>query len=137
MFADILSAIPHRVSADDVYRGYFIPRDSVVLGNAWALLHDDALFPDPFTFKPERFGPDADPAAIEAIDYAFGFGRRVCPGRWMAQSFTWITIASVLAAFTLEKTRNADGHFIEPTAAYSPGILAYVYRTYTSKSGLH
>ncbi|KZV77325.1 cytochrome P450 [Peniophora sp. CONT] len=117
-------AIPHRVAADDVYRGYFIPRDSIVLGNAWGLLHDDALFPDPFSFKPERFGPDADPAVIEAVDYAFGFGRRVCPGRWMAQCFTWITIASVLAAFTLEKTRDANGEFIEPTAAYSPGILA-------------
>lgn len=102
-----------------------------MLGNAWALLHDDALFPDPFYFKPERFGPDADPAVTEAIDYAFGFGRRVCPGRWMAQSFTWITIASVLAAFKLEKPRDANDNLIEPTAAYSPGILEYVHPFYT------
>ena len=64
---------------------------------------------------------------MEAIDYAFGFGRRVCPGRWMAQSFTWITIASVLSAFTLEKVRDENGDFVEPSAAYTPGILAYAH----------
>ena len=28
-------AIPHRLMEDDVYNGYFLPKDSIVLGNAW------------------------------------------------------------------------------------------------------
>jgi hypothetical protein len=90
------------------------------------ILHDDRLFPDPFTFKPERFtGPDVDPRVPAAVDYAFGFGRRVCPGRWMAHSFVWIIVASVLSAFRIEKVVR-DGQVIEPTGAFSPGILACV-----------
>ncbi len=140
---------------DDVYNSYFLPKNSVVLGNAWcafslslrpcrpihdvergffyflvfpfrAILHDDRLFPDPFTFKPERFiGPDVDPRVPAAVDYAFGFGRRVCPGRWMAHSFVWIVVASVLSSFRIEKPVR-DGRIIEPTGAMSPGILACV-----------
>jgi hypothetical protein len=30
-----LSAIPHYVAVEDEYRGYRIPADSVVVGNAW------------------------------------------------------------------------------------------------------
>ena len=114
---------------DDVYNGYFLPKDSIILGNAWcarltvaflsrvrvdakkifvftprAILHDDRLFPDPFTFKPERFtDPNVDPRVPVAVDYAFGFGRRVCPGRWMAHAFVWVVVASVLSAFKIEK----------------------------------
>ena len=128
---------------DDIYNGYFIPKDSIILGNAWyvfcprrqksdranvevgrAILHDDRLFPDPFTFKPERFiGPNVDPRVPTAVDYAFGFGRRVCPGRWMAHSFIFIVVASVLAAFRIEKAVR-DGRIVEPTGAFTPGILA-------------
>jgi Cytochrome P450 len=91
-----------------------------------AILHDDALFPDPFTFKPERFiDPNMDPRVPAAVDYAFGFGRRVCPGRWMAHSFVWIVVASVLSTFQIEKAVR-NGRVIEPTGAFSPGILACV-----------
>jgi cytochrome P450 len=89
-------------------------------------LHDDRLFPDPFTFKPERFiGPDVDPRVHPAVDYAFGFGRRVCPGRWMAHAFVWVVVASVLSAFRIEKAVR-DGRVIEPTGAFTPGILSCV-----------
>jgi cytochrome P450 len=91
-----------------------------------AILHDDRLFPDPLTFKPERFtDPNVDPRVPAAVDYAFGFGRRVCPGRWMAYSFIWIVTASVLSAYRIEKAVR-DGRVVEPTGAYSPGILACV-----------
>lgn len=28
-------AVPHRTMADDEYRGYFIPKGSIVIGNSW------------------------------------------------------------------------------------------------------
>lgn len=117
-------AIPHRLMEDDVYNGYFLPKNSIILGNAWAILHDDRLFPDPFTFKPERFtDPNVDPRVPAAVDYAFGFGRRVCPGRWMAHSLVFIVVASVLSTFRIERAVR-DGRAIEPSGAYTPGILA-------------
>jgi cytochrome P450 len=117
-------AIPHVAAQNDVYRGYFIPKGAIIMGNAWAICHDEKLFPDPFSFKPERFlDPNLDPRAHAAVDHAFGFGRRMCPGRYMAYGFVWITMAGVLATFDIEKPRDKNGVVIEPSGKYSGGIL--------------
>jgi len=36
-----LLAIPHLVSQDDVYRGYSIPKDTIVIANSWLVLTVD------------------------------------------------------------------------------------------------
>ena len=38
-----------------------------------------------------------------AMEYAFGFGRQVCPGCWMAHAFVSVVVASVLSAFHIRK----------------------------------
>ncbi|KAJ7142240.1 cytochrome P450 [Mycena epipterygia] len=116
--------VPHFLAVEDEYRGYRIPAGSVVFGNVWAILQNE-MYPDPNAFKPERFlrdgklNPDVrDPQA------AFGFGRRICPGRHMAMSSVWITIASVLAVFEITKPVGDDGQIIEPSFEYSPGLFS-------------
>ncbi|KAF8258557.1 cytochrome P450 [Lactarius quietus] len=74
--------IPHRVTKDDTYEGYLIPAGSMVIGNAGAMLHDPATFPEPSHFKPERW---LAPGAPVFPDVVFGFGRRECSGRYMAR----------------------------------------------------
>jgi hypothetical protein len=37
-------AIPHRLVEDDVYNGYFIPKDSIVIGNAWYTSFSTGLY---------------------------------------------------------------------------------------------
>ncbi|KAF8799114.1 cytochrome P450 [Phlegmacium glaucopus] len=113
--------IPHRTTEDDVYEGYHIPNGSIVIFNSWAMLHNEAEYPDPFAFKPERFLKDGrldsrvrDPATI-----AFGFGRRICPGNHIAFSTLWLTAASVLATFQLSKPVDKDGRVIEPSRQYT------------------
>ncbi|KAJ7625701.1 cytochrome P450 [Roridomyces roridus] len=117
-------AVPHRLSVEDEYRGYRIPAGSVVVGNAWALLHDETVYPDPHTFKPERFllNGQLDPSARDP-EAAFGFGRRRCPGRHMADSSMWITIASILAAFDITKAVDEEGKIIEPSYEYASGVV--------------
>jgi len=43
----------------------------------------------------------------------------------MAHSFVWIVVASVLSTFRIEKAVR-DGCVIEPSGAFTPGILACV-----------
>ena len=39
----------HYVTQDDWYNGYFIPKDSVIMANWWAIHYDEKYYPDPFT----------------------------------------------------------------------------------------
>jgi cytochrome P450 len=75
--------VPHCARQDDYYEGHFIKKGTMVFGNIWALLRDEMTYgKDTDKFIPERwltqdgtFNPDMD------TDAAFGFGRRICPGK--------------------------------------------------------
>ncbi|KAF9482335.1 cytochrome P450 [Pholiota conissans] len=120
-------ALPHRLVADDEYNGYFLPSGSVVVGNSWAILHDKSTYgEDVDTFRPERFLRDDQPdPEIPYPDAAFGFGRRMCPGQDMAWSSMWLTIASVLFLFDVQKATGDDGVPIEPSGKYTSGMQIY------------
>ena len=58
----------------DMYRGYLIPKGSIVLPNIWLFLHDPTLYPDPEEFIPERH-LGSEPA-VDPRMFCYGFGRR-------------------------------------------------------------
>ncbi|KAF8504989.1 cytochrome P450 [Hysterangium stoloniferum] len=92
-------SLPHRLMQDDIVGQYFIPAGTIVIGNSWGILHSGAMYgPDPMAFKPERF---LDSPAMKDPAAAFGFGRRVCPGRPLAENALFITIASILHVFNI------------------------------------
>lgn len=55
--------------------------------------------------------------------FVFGFGRRICPGRRLADSTLFLAIAKVLAAFDVSKARDAEGREIEPEIGIGPGAV--------------
>ncbi|KAJ7290617.1 cytochrome P450 [Mycena rebaudengoi] len=114
---------PHFLEVEDVYRGYRIPAKSVVFANVWAISHEERTYSDPDAFKPERFlnGKFDDP--IRDVQSAFGFGRRICPGRHVAASSIWITVVSILAMFDITKEIGEDGQPIEPSYEYEGGLI--------------
>ncbi|KAJ7164332.1 cytochrome P450 [Mycena filopes] len=117
-------AIAHYLNVPDVFRGYSIPANSVVLGNSWAILHNEDVYPDPEAFKPERFLLDGHlNPAVPDPDAAFGFGRRLCPGRHMATASLWSCIASILATFDITKALDEQGHEIEPSYEFESGFI--------------
>ncbi|KAJ7092249.1 cytochrome P450 [Mycena epipterygia] len=118
--------VPHFLATEDEYRGYRLPAGSIVIGNTWAILHDEVMYPDPYAFKPERFLLDGkpNPAVKDPDCAAFGFGRRICPGRHMARSSIWITMTSILATFNIDKAVDEAGHIIEPTFEYLTALVS-------------
>ncbi|KAJ7498204.1 cytochrome P450 [Mycena galericulata] len=116
--------IPHFLPVEDEYKGYRLPAGSIVIPNAWAILHDETIYPEPHAFRPERFllGGKPNPA-MNYPDAAFGFGRRICPGRHMASSSVWISVVSVLSTFDITKAVGDDGQVIEPTHEYFPALI--------------
>lgn len=113
----------HVSTQADRYDCYSIPKGSILLPNIWAMLHGDAVYLEPAIFKPERFlgkGPELDPTTV-----CFGFGRRVCPGRHVADLTLWLENACSLAVFDIKKQVDKDGVEITPELNFTPGVISY------------
>ncbi|TFK97041.1 cytochrome P450 [Pterulicium gracile] len=118
--------IPHRSSEDDMVDGYLIPKDTIVFGNTWKILHDPKLYGEDFmVFNPERFLPK-DGAAMppDPVVACFGYGRRICPGRHFAMNNLFIVMSSILATFNIAKALDANGKEIEPGLEFSTGTVS-------------
>lgn len=71
-------------------------------------------------FMPERYlgdKPEQDP-----MEFAFGFGRRICPGRYLADAAVWIIMAKLLAAFDVLPPVK-DGKPFIPPIVMTPGLV--------------
>ncbi|KAG7087582.1 hypothetical protein E1B28_013536 [Marasmius oreades] len=79
-------------------------------------------------FNPDRFmkkpGKDLPPHPEE---FAFGFGRRVCPGRHLADNSLWIAMVYLLATFNMKKALDSQGNEIEPVVKYTDGTVSHPY----------
>ncbi|KAF5365972.1 hypothetical protein D9758_006610 [Tetrapyrgos nigripes] len=138
MYPSVPFGVPHYSVADDVYEGYFIPKGTTVVGNAWAILHDENLYPDPLTFNPDRFlktepqrgAPSAKhPLNPDPELYAFGFGRRICPGRHLALDTSWLVLACLLATCSITRISSDNtepkSEVIDPIADFIDGLIAH------------
>ncbi|KAF9261871.1 cytochrome P450 [Marasmius fiardii PR-910] len=118
--------VAHATVSDDVYEGYLIPGGSTVIPNIWAVLHDESLYgPDVLNFNPDRFMKEGKNLPPNPELIAFGFGRRICPGRYLAINSVWLAITYLLANFTMSKEIDKDGEEIEPVVAYTEGLLSH------------
>ncbi|GAV99790.1 cytochrome P450 1 [Lentinula edodes] len=136
--------LPHVSIEDDFYRGYHIPKGSkhrslkpirlTSVQDVWlyptygmAMNRDPDVYTEPDRFLPERYS-ESPTGPFESINniYAFGFGRRVCAGRHMAENTIWLTIASVLATFTLGKAKDGKGNEIDIPGEYTDQFFRYI-----------
>lgn len=120
-------SVPHCTSADDEYRGFFIPKGSVVFAAAWSILHNPVEFPDPESFNPDRFLKDGklNPDVLDPTVACFGFGRRICAGRYFALNQLYSTVATVLHIFNISPALDDKGHPIPVEPHMSSGIVSY------------
>ncbi len=76
------------------------------------VLHDPNMYPDPDTFKPERFiNPDGSLCEDPVLTSTFGFGKRICPGRHLADATLFIVVASLLSVFKIEKDNGGPADY--------------------------
>lgn len=102
---------------------YRIPARTTVLVNTWSILHNPNFYNDPARFLPERFLAESPPPIPEA--YAFGFGRRICPGTHVAQQSMWLSISNILANFTITKAKDENGVEITPDERYTADVISH------------
>lgn len=64
----------------------------------------------------------------------YGWGRRICPGRFFADSSVWFAAATILACFDLSCPMDADGKHIVPSDEMRSGLVAYVATSFAFHS---
>jgi cytochrome P450 len=99
---------PHYTTAPVVYKRIHIPANSVVCLQQYPIHYDSTVFPDPQSFKPERYlnhphgsGHYAAGSASSRDHWAFGAGRRICSGVHLAENSMFIVLAKLLWAFEI------------------------------------
>jgi cytochrome P450 len=110
------SGVPHQTTEDDWYEGMFIPKGTICITNIWHMNRD----PEIFGKYTERFDParyidasgDIAPGMSEIKEqghFTYGFGRRNCVGRHMADNSLFINFAVLLWATKIEPKKDASG----------------------------
>lgn len=150
----VMGGTPHATITDDHYNGHFIPKGTTIMGNLWAIHHNEKYFKDSHNFIPERYlspGEDGtEPYPHSDGHSAFGWvsrpdpcispclfvclcgqlinlstqGRRICPGKKLAENTLFITITQILWGFNISKARDqTTGEEIVPNIfAYTDGF---------------
>ncbi|KAF9263362.1 cytochrome P450 [Marasmius fiardii PR-910] len=112
-----IMGIPHSSDEEDYYDDYLIPKNSVVVGNVWAIHMDPVTYPNPFAFNPERFLEDKNqqagvnkwnsgPDSKDRDHFVFGWGRRFCVGQQLAENSLFLVLARIIWAFDLQVPRD-------------------------------
>ncbi|KAJ3553829.1 hypothetical protein NM688_g3409 [Phlebia brevispora] len=125
--------VPHRVMVEDDYLGFRIPEGSMIVPNIWSMSHDVEDYTNPEAYDPDRFCKNGriDPDVRDPATYVFGFGRRICPGRYFAQDNLLLTFASILAVFNIRAALGEDGrpvHLSPESAASGEGLFYHPER---------
>ncbi|KAM0345846.1 hypothetical protein ACHAPU_006200 [Fusarium lateritium] len=116
--------VVHTADEDIHYKEFFIPKGASLLPATWWFLHDPAIFSDPASFDPDRYlEPRNEPDPKFA---SFGFGRRVCPGRFLADESLFISISRLLSVFHIKKAVDGRGDEIEPDIGITSGMIAHL-----------
>ncbi|KAH8100146.1 CyP450 monooxygenase [Cristinia sonorae] len=118
--------VPHMVISDDSYNGFHIPKGSLIIPDVWSILHNEEDYPDPDEFKPERFLDEQgniDPKVRDPATIIFGFGRRVCLGRYFSNNTLSILIASILHVFDITAGVDATGQTVELSTVMEGGAI--------------
>ncbi|KAL4252991.1 cytochrome P450 family protein [Abortiporus biennis] len=125
--------IPHYSTQDDWYNGYLIPKGTIVISNIWGINRDVGIYGDDVEeFNPSRF-LDSDGNIFLSAKLSdtrgdghssFGFGKRVCAGKNLAEDNLHMFMAYMLWALNIQPARNERGETIlfSPSDFHNTGI---------------
>ncbi|KAI9264097.1 cytochrome P450 [Phascolomyces articulosus] len=126
--------LPHEASQDIEVNGYLIPKGASIVCDMRALHRDPALFLDPDTFIPDRYVNERSKPMYTSANmgpemrdhYNFGFGRRVCPGAYLAELEIFNVWVRLYSRCLVEPAKDAFGLPVYPDLddIYNAGITS-------------
>ncbi|XP_076110154.1 cytochrome P450 10-like isoform X1 [Mytilus galloprovincialis] len=99
----ITFATSRHIDDDLEVNQYIIPAGTHVQGNLYAMYHDPKLYPDPESFKPERWlDGEMDRKFKSLSNLVWGHGARMCIGKRFAEQEMYIMLTKIIQNFKLE-----------------------------------
>ncbi|GMH20201.1 hypothetical protein Nepgr_022042 [Nepenthes gracilis] len=112
-------SLPRVTSEPCEVNGYYIPKNTRLFVNVWAIGRDPELWENPHEFNPERFlsGKNAniEPRGNDFELIPFGSGRRICAGIRMGIAIVQYVVGTLVHSFDW---KLSDGVEIEMEAAF-------------------
>ncbi|KAI8352157.1 cytochrome P450 [Choanephora cucurbitarum] len=101
--------LPHSASSDILVDGYFIPKDTVIISSMQAMHYNAERYPEPDVFNPKRFlnnlrtmNASVNGNFEDRDHFNFGWGRRICPGIYLAEAEIFFAVIQLLARANIE-----------------------------------
>ncbi|KAI9020041.1 cytochrome P450 [Phycomyces nitens] len=125
--------VPHEASEDINLRGYHVPKNSILIGCMDAMHMDPVRYPEPEKFIPERFLGYSDSMSTLASgsiknrdQYNFGWGRRLCPGIYMAEAEMFYNLTRIFHKCDMEfpLDKNGDPIMVDINSSIDNGITS-------------
>ncbi|CCA71466.1 hypothetical protein PIIN_05404 [Serendipita indica DSM 11827] len=124
--ATVPLGVPHVSAKEDIFNGYYIPKGTMLHCNIGYVLRDKRIWgPDSLEFNPNRFLSKFNPTFDDLPDIwsvPFGFGRRICPGRYIAQRIVLQYASAILATY---EVLPCEGEQLTPNEPFDDAAIRY------------
>ncbi len=91
-----------RTAAEEyLWRGFHVPRGSILLAPQWVVHRDERFFPEPEVFRPERFLDGERDSRHRFAYFPFAAGSRQCIGEGLAWMEGVLILATIARDWTL------------------------------------
>jgi len=116
-------------NSDQWIDGKLLPKGASVFINLWDIHHDERRWENHDEFDPDRYAgytmvasEYANSSNYDKRDhYAYGNGRRLCPGIHLGERNIFLGIVKLLWAFRFEKATDSSGKPIDIDTDYQTG----------------
>uniref|UniRef100_UPI0009B48C2B cytochrome P450 2Y3 n=1 Tax=Monopterus albus TaxID=43700 RepID=UPI0009B48C2B len=114
-FLDIAPfSVPHYTLHDISFRGYTIPKDTVVIPLLHSVLKEEKQWATPYSFNPQHFLDQNGNFKKNPAFLPFSAGKRACVGESLARMELFIFLVSLLQHFTFSCTDGPDSMDLIP-----------------------
>ena len=100
--------IARNAVADDTLMGYRVPGGAIVMISPYFAHRQEAFWPEPLRFDPDRFAPAAVAERHPFAYFPFSLGPRICIGMQFSLSEARLVLATLLKRFEIHSTGGSE-----------------------------